>query len=79
MDKIKIYSTHNCPFCIMAKKFMDSKNISYENIFVDEDEKLREEMVKISGQLGVPVIVIKEEVYYGFDEKVQKALIENIN
>ena len=78
MEKVIIYSTHQCPFCIMAKKFMDEHNISYENHFVDDSEEEREKMVKLSGQLGVPVIVIGDKVYNGFtDTGVQKALFEN--
>ena len=78
MEKITIYSTHQCPFCIMAKKFMDEHNIDYENHFVDDNEEEREKMVKISGQLGVPVILIGDRAYNGFtDSGVQKALLKN--
>ncbi len=78
MEKVKIYSTHQCPFCIMAKRFMDENKIKYENHFVDDNEKQREEMVKISGQLGVPVILIGDKVYNGFtDTGVKKELLKN--
>jgi len=74
MEKVIIYSTHQCPFCIMAKKYMDTHKISYENHFVDDDEAQREEMVKKSGQLGVPVLEISGKLFTGFGEDTQRAL-----
>jgi glutaredoxin-like YruB-family protein len=65
---VKIYSTSTCPFCIRAKAYLDSQGIAYENIDVSAGEQGVEEMVKISGQMGVPVIVIDKEVVIGFDK-----------
>ena len=50
---IKIYSTPTCPYCIRAKSYLDAKGLSYENIDVAKDKQGLEEMVKISGQMGV--------------------------
>jgi glutaredoxin 3 len=78
--KIKLYTTTTCPFCKQEKAFLDSKNIKYENHFVDEDEKAAEEMVKISGQMGVPFAVITQDdgsvvTILGFDKsKLESAL-----
>ena len=73
--EVKIYSTPTCPYCIQAKKFFSSKGISYENIDVSSDPKKTEEMVKLSGQMGVPVIIIDGEVIKGFDKSRIEALI----
>ncbi len=72
--KIQIYSTTTCPYCKMEKAYLDEKKIKYENFFVDQDEKLAEEMVKKTGQMGVPVTVItndkgEETIIIGFDKK----------
>ena len=72
--KIQIYSTTTCPYCKQEKAYLDGKKIAYENIFVDEDEAKAEEMIKKSGQMGVPVTVItndkgEETLIVGFDRK----------
>lgn len=80
MAKITIYTTTTCPYCKMAKEYLDSKGIKYENIFVDQDPTAAEDMVKISGQMGVPFTVITKddnsrETILGFDrEKINQAL-----
>lgn len=61
MAKVKIYTTTTCPYCKMEKAYLDSKGIPYENVFVDQDAKEAEEMVKISGQMGVPFTVIQKD------------------
>ena len=65
---IKIYSTPTCPYCKMAKEYLSSKGISYQDIDVSSNSEAVEEMVKISGQMGVPVIVINGEPIVGFDK-----------
>lgn len=75
MSKVKVYSTPTCPYCTIAKKYMDDNKIEYEEFDVSADEKKAEEMQKKSGQMGVPVIIIDEEVIIGFDkDKIDKAL-----
>ncbi|MBI2595518.1 NrdH-redoxin [Candidatus Daviesbacteria bacterium] len=77
---IKIYTTTTCPYCKLEKEYLDLKGIKYENIFVDQNPKAAEEMVNISGQMGVPFTVItddagKQITILGFDkEKVNQAL-----
>ena len=53
----------------MAKEFFKKNNIQYTDFNVAEDPKAREEMVKKSGQLGVPVIDIEGEIIVGFNQK----------
>ncbi len=51
----------------MAKEYFDANNVGYEAVDVSVDAEKRKEMVEKSGQLGVPVIVIDEEVVVGFN------------
>lgn len=69
---VKIYTTPNCPFCQMAKNFLRERDIKFEEIDVQENQKAAEEMVRKSGQLGVPVIEINNKIIVGFDEKAIK-------
>lgn len=73
--EVKVYSTATCPYCKTAKDYLSSKGIAYKNIDVSEDAAAREEMVKISGQMGVPVIVIDNQVVVGFDKDKIDALL----
>ena len=63
---VTIYSTPTCHFCQMAKEFFAEKGIQYTNYDVSVDAEKRAEMIKMTGQLGVPVIVIGGEVLVGF-------------
>lgn len=74
--EVKIYSTPTCPYCKMAKEYFSSKGIAYENIDVSSDREKVNEMVKLSGQMGVPVIVIDGEVITGFDKPGIEQIIQ---
>jgi glutaredoxin 3 len=68
MVNVKIFSTPTCPHCIHAKAYLTSQGISYENVDVASDEKGLQEMMRLSGQMGVPVLVIDGDVIVGFDK-----------
>jgi glutaredoxin 3 len=80
MKEITIYSTPTCPYCVMAKRYLDDHKISYKEVDVSQDQKAAKDMQEKSGQLGVPVVIIKldkdkEEVITGFDkDKIDKVL-----
>lgn len=65
---VTIYTTPSCHFCHMAKEFFKEKNISYTENDVASDVEKRKEMVDKSGQMGVPVIVIGNEIVIGFNK-----------
>ena len=70
MDKtVTIYSTPTCHFCEMAKEFLKENGIAYTDYDVASDLAKRQEMVQRSGQMGVPVIFIGEEMIVGFDKE----------
>lgn len=70
MDKhVTIYSTPTCHFCQMAKEFFAEKGIEFTNYDVASDAAKRAEMIQLTGQLGVPVIVINGEAMVGFSRE----------
>lgn len=72
---IKVYSTPTCPWCHKAKEYLKQKNIQFEDIDVSTNRKAAQEMVKKSGQMGVPVLDINGEIIIGFDiEAINRAL-----
>jgi glutaredoxin-like YruB-family protein len=72
---IKVYTTNSCPWCVKAKQYLKSKDIVFEELNVQSDMIAREEMVKKSRQMGVPVLDINGTVIVGFDKPaIDKAL-----
>ena len=70
MDKtVTIYSTPTCHFCQMSKEFLKEKGISYTEFDVAHDLEKRQEMIQKSGQMGVPVIFVGDEMIVGFDKE----------
>ncbi len=70
MDKtVTIYSTPTCHFCHMAKDFMNEKGITFTDINVAADREKAQEMIQKSGQMGVPVIFVGDEMIIGFDQE----------
>ena len=75
MQNVTIYSTPTCHFCHMAKEFFKENNVAYTEYNVASNLEKRQEMMEKSGQMGVPVIVISEEITIGFDRpKIAKML-----
>ncbi len=68
MSKITVYSTPTCHFCHMAKDFFTANGIVYEDFDVSRDLDKRKEMVEKSGQMGVPVILIDNNLIVGFNK-----------
>ena len=66
--QVKVYSTLTCPWCRRAKEFLKANNIPFQDFDVASDKNAREEMIKKTGQLGVPVIDIDGDITVGFDE-----------
>lgn len=76
MANVKVYSTPTCPYCIRLKTYLDSKAVQYVNFDVSADEAKLQEMISISGQMGVPVIDIDGEVIIGFDREQIDSLLK---
>ncbi|ACR79657.1 MULTISPECIES: glutaredoxin family protein [Kosmotoga] len=73
--KVTVYSTPSCPWCRKAKQYFKSLGIPFKDIDVSKNQKKAEEMYRKSGQMGVPVITIGNQVIVGFDKaKIDKIL-----
>jgi len=76
MKNVTIYTTPSCVYCKMTKEFFKENNIEYKEKDVSTDAALREEMVKKSGQMGVPVTDIDGEFIVGFDKEKLTSLLD---
>jgi glutaredoxin 3 len=76
MDKkVVVYSTPTCHFCHMAKDFFNENSIKFEEFDVAQNLDKRKEMIELSGQMGVPVIVIDKDIIVGFNQpKIEELL-----
>lgn len=68
MSEIIIYTTEICPYCVRAKQLLDGKGLKYTEIRVDNDDALRDKMIKLSGRRTVPQIFIDNKPIGGCDD-----------
>jgi glutaredoxin 3 len=73
--QVTIYSTPTCHFCHAAKDFFSANSVPFTDINVATDLDRRKEMIEKSGQMGVPVIAVGEDIVVGFDQKRLKELL----
>ena len=75
MKNVVIYSTPSCHYCNLAKQYFQDHNVEYTEHDVATDIDKQREMIEKSGQMGVPVIVIDEEVVVGFNQPTLAELL----
>jgi len=68
MAQVTVYSKTYCPFCVRAKKLLESKGVSFEEIMVDDQPELFNELKKKSGMMTVPQIFINDQLIGGYTE-----------
>jgi glutaredoxin 3 len=72
---VTIYTTSTCGFCRVAKQYFASNHIPFTEVNVERDMRKAEEMIRKSGQMGVPVIEVNGKVIVGFNKpEIEKAL-----
>jgi len=72
---VTVYSTPTCPWCQKTKEWLTEHKVKFKSIDVSADQKAAQEMIKKSGQQGVPVSDVNGTIIIGFDEaKFKKAL-----
>jgi glutaredoxin-like YruB-family protein len=76
MKKVTIYSTPTCHFCHLAKDYFKANNVPYEEFDVSTNIEKRTYMMEKSGQRGVPVITIDEDLVVGFNQPVIAKLLD---
>ena len=69
MPRIEIYTTPWCPYCIAAKRLLETKGVNYEETDVSRDPAMRSEMMqRAPGRHTVPQIFIDGRHIGGCDE-----------
>lgn len=73
---VTVYSTPTCPYCKLVKKFLTKHDVAFTDIDVSADSKAAHDMIKKTGQLGVPVVDIDGKTIVGFDEDALKQALK---
>lgn len=74
-NKVIVYSTPSCPYCVYAKDYFKQNNVPFEDVDVTKDRSKAQEMVSKSGQMGVPVIDINGQIIVGFQPEIFEQLL----
>lgn len=67
--EVIVYTTPSCPWCNAVKQYLEERGIPYTEIDVSQDQAAAMEMIRKSGQMGVPVVEIDGEIVIGFDKE----------
>lgn len=74
-NKVIVYSTPTCPYCMYAKDYFKKNDVPFEDVDVSRDRARAEEMIMKSGQMGVPVIDINGEIIVGYQPEAFTELL----
>ncbi|HOJ87494.1 MAG TPA: glutaredoxin domain-containing protein [Pseudothermotoga sp.] len=75
MTKITVYTAPGCPYCVRAKNYLRELGLKFTEIDVSKSQQDAERLVRRTGQNGVPVIEIGNQLVIGFDkQKIDKLL-----
>ena len=65
--RITVFTSPTCHWCRVAKRYLDERGLTYREIDIIKDGRGRQEMVRMTGQSGVPVIRVGEHAMTGWD------------
>ena len=66
--RVIVFSTPTCTYCNLAKKYFRQNKVRFRDVDVSRDQTAARDMVRRSGQMGVPVIDIGGKIIVGFDK-----------
>lgn len=73
--KVIVYSTPTCPYCKRVKDYLTQKGVAFSDYNVASDREKAKEMIDKSKQMGVPVIVVGDDVVVGFNQTKLDSLL----
>lgn len=68
MVNVIVYTKNNCPYCTWAKQLLESKNIGYQEINIEDHPEKRSEMEQLSNRRTFPQIIINNQAIGGYDD-----------
>lgn len=76
MNKITVYTTSTCPYCVMITDFLKEEGLDFKEVNVETDPGLMQMLVDQTGQMGVPQTKINDDWVIGFDPNRIKSLVK---
>ncbi len=73
--RVIVFSTPTCTYCNAAKRYFREKGVKFNDVDVTRDPAAARDMVRRSGQQGVPVIDIGGRIVVGFNRPVIDQLL----
>ncbi len=70
MNKVQIYTSNYCPYCIRAKQLLDNKGVEYNEVNLDKNPEKKLETMQMFNWRTVPIILIGDELIGGYDQLV---------
>ncbi len=75
MNNVTVYTTTQCPYCVMIKDFLKENNIPFNEVNVEKQPEMMQKLIQTTGQMGVPQTEINGNWIIGFDpNSIMKAL-----
>ena len=75
--KITVYTSPSCHWCRVAKRYLEEKGLPYREIDIIANKRGRQEMARMTGQYGVPVIRVGERAMTGWDKAEFERLLKD--
>ena len=69
MSKVVLFSTSTCSWCRRAKRYFRENRIPFKEVNVERDQEAAKDIIRKTGQTGVPVIKIGSQWIVGFDKQ----------
>ena len=66
--RVRMYTTPWCPYCVAARRLLDSLDVSYEDVDVSNDHALRQEASAEHGWPTVPIVLLEGKLVGGYQE-----------
>ena len=67
MSQVILFSTASCSWCKRAKRYLTENRVRFKEVDIERDPKAAQDLIKKTGQTGVPVIKIGGKWIVGFD------------
>jgi glutaredoxin 3 len=68
MSQVTVYTTDPCSFCARAKGLLKARGVEFEEINLSKDPAGRMELVKRTGMMSFPQVIVDDELLGGFTE-----------
>lgn len=67
MNKVTVYTTTRCPYCVMLKNFLVDQNIPFKEVNVEARPEMMKQLVNKTGQMGVPQTEVNGKWVVGYN------------